>query len=107
MKRVAAAVVITAISSHANAAFVSGNDLLEFCDQFRASSTGYVLGAVDTILVSQDNGNVRKTVCLRGGATGGQLTDIVCQYLRKNPAVRDFGGPALVSMALSQAFPCQ
>ncbi len=100
------AALIFTLAGQASAQFVTGNQLLQFCDQYPTSASGYVLGTVDTILVSQQNGHVKRTVCLRDGANGGQLVDIVCQYLKATPTFRDFGGPALVSMALADAFPC-
>ena len=107
MKRVVLLAAALALCGSAQAQFLNGNQLLHQCDNYPASAVGYILGAVDTIQLSQDNGFVLATVCIRHGATGRQLSDIVCQFIRSNPTFRDFNAASLVSLSLSQSFPCQ
>ena len=91
----------------AQAQFVNGNTLHDYCRNFPASATGYVTGAVDTIMAANENGFVRRTFCLRPNVTAGQVRDTVCQTLNNTPSLRDLDATALVSVSLSQAFPCQ
>ncbi|MCY1373608.1 hypothetical protein D9M69_608950 [compost metagenome] len=42
--------------------------------------------------------------CLREGVTAGQVKDVVINYLRDNPQMRDSGGGAVADWAIVTAF---
>ena len=94
---------------NALASFENGNDLYTKLGDFKATPTvsivaasagvGYVVGihdALDGILFCSPNVNLNKM----------QVVDIVYNYLRDNPQVRQKEGNIVVSAALKQAFPC-
>jgi hypothetical protein len=94
----------------AHAAFKSGNDLFFWCSASRpdpdfdtkwGECLGYIIGAAD----SGERGNRR--ICLPGEATIGEVRDTVIQYLVMNPQMRHYPADLLVTLALSQAFPCR
>jgi len=85
------------------AAILSGNKLLESCELDDASFRdgvcyGYVFGVFD---VMQD-----VKVCEPVGVTGKQLTGIVRKYLKENPENLHLNAAFLVTLALSEVFPC-
>jgi hypothetical protein len=57
---------------------------------------GFTLGVVVT----------DKTLCVPDAADIKTVTDIVAQYLDQHPEARQYAGRAVVSSALSQAYPC-
>jgi hypothetical protein len=101
-----AAVAMIFATTHANAAFESGNSLLA-----KATSSdpvedvyflGYVVGVADRI-TSNPFGTV---VCLPSGVTKGQVSAVVKKWLENNPATLHYGADGLILDALHQSFPC-
>ena len=86
------------------ATFVLGNTLVETCDSDNSYDqgicAGFVLGVSDRI--------ERKFACppKNGTVSGGQLVKVVRKYLEENPENLHWTGHFLVTIALSQAFPC-
>jgi len=101
-------VTITALamllgSPNSYAALISGNKLFEDCEQDGETVAvgvcyGYVFGVFD---VMQD-----VKVCEPVGVTGKQLTGIVRKYLKENPENLHLNAAFLVTLALSEVFPC-
>ena len=101
-------VTITALamllgSPNSYAGFKTGNKLVENCEPDDATFTdgecyGYVFGVFD---VMQD-----VKVCEPVGVTGKQLTEIVRKYLKENPENLHLNAAFLVTLALSEVFPC-
>jgi hypothetical protein len=46
-------------------------------------------------------------ICLPDRARPSQLGDVVCKYVKENPARRADGGDKIVLDALEQSFPCK
>lgn len=92
-----------AVSSVANAAYYTGNELFnkmtskDTIDKMFA--LGYIAGVHDAIE------NV--AVCAPQGVTLGQLGDVVLKKLRSIPEHRHNSADSLVFVALTEAFPCK
>jgi hypothetical protein len=86
----------------ANAAFISGNDLLKNMNDtsigIRMHSLGFVVGVHDAF-----EGDL---ICAGSNVTAGQLRDVVHKFLTENPAQRNQSAVVLSAAALSIAFPC-
>lgn len=100
-------VLILLGSSSARAASLTGNSLNDLCKNYPDMAAAYIRGVLETIVVSQENGFVKPTICVRPNADGQQALDIVCQYIDRNAMLRDFPAVSMVSVSLSEAFPCQ
>lgn len=78
--------------------FYNGNELYEQRTT-RPVFVGYVVGVYDAR-------KFRRTFCAPEKATGGQLADVVEQFLRDNPARRADQAHSLVEAAFRGAWPC-
>jgi hypothetical protein len=103
MRKLLAGVLM--VPSIALAEFESGNSLLQqmkssnVADQMHAM--GFVKGVIDVYL------NV--TICPPNGGkgiTGGQLNDMIKNYLENNPAVRHKTAESIIHDALKPLWPC-
>ena len=66
----------------------------------------YVAGVLDALmLAANDAGNA--PVCIPATSTLAQARDVVCNYLRDNPAKRHYNTASSVWSAQSQAWPCK
>jgi hypothetical protein len=76
---------------------------------FLEGFSGGVVRAVDA--GSQADADVAikrfRGYCLPSGVTGGQLRDVLVQYLEENPASRHKSVGPLVLRAFQEAFPCK
>ena len=86
--------------------FYTGNQLDEIC---RSSApqlcSGYVAAIVD-VLANDNSVNGFRACLPRRGITVDKVTNVVRQYLERNPKERHLAAVGLVAEALSQAFPC-
>ncbi|AHF83712.1 hypothetical protein RLEG3_18635 [Rhizobium leguminosarum bv. trifolii WSM1689] len=115
MTRLMCATILLALgASPAAAYFLTGNDLYQGCDTNnliadKARTMNYVLAVYDyddflrSALLTSDK---MKAICLGENATAGQLTDVVCKYLRENPETRDRNAGFLVRLALAKTWSC-
>ena len=90
------------ITSSANAAFYSGNDLynklISNDSSDRILAMGYISGIHDVFDGS--------SICTKQGVTLGQLKDVVIKKLADKPEYRHASADNFVFVALSEAFPC-
>jgi Rap1a immunity proteins len=114
--------------------YYSGNDIYPLCSTSKVFISGYVTGAFDRASLDQStlitysmevydvsvsqaraekNGIALREeyakirgYCAPNQANIGQIVDIFCQYLGKNPASRHLAGAELLNSALSEAWPC-
>jgi hypothetical protein len=84
------------------AGYVSADTLHEWCQRQPASAMFYVAGVLDALTLNASN-----TVCIPVGATLAQARDVVCNYLRDNPAKRHYNTASSILVAQSQAWPCK
>ena len=96
---------------------VTGNKLYELCSQTDASMAGFLgcrfyidaviddAAMMDTSVAPGAFGS-KFRFCLRPSVTSAQVRDVVLDYLRDNPSVRDTNAAVLVRLSLSVTFPC-
>lgn len=101
MKRVTTAILMAAATAVAHAEFKTVNDLFnELTDNSRRSfAIGYVVGVHDA--------TEQALHCSPIGITAGQISDLVLQWMRANPAERHRPGDVIVSHVLQQTWPCR
>ena len=107
-----ALVFVAAIPAHAG--FMTGNELYELykasirAEQTSASNKdfrdaneylGYVTGVWDTL--------EGFAVCTSDSITRGQISDMVGEYLRKNPGIRDKQASSIIMIYLNSKYPCK
>ena len=86
--------------------FLHGNDLDGACRGADVEPcTFYVVGAYDTIDLSQQAKLTRKYICLQPNVNISQMTDVFMKYIRDHPEKRHLLGTTLVSMSLEEALP--
>jgi hypothetical protein len=113
LKRLLASAVLVLFVSHANAQFLTGNDLVEYMraddksnrghpnpDYFKVGIyTGFVIAVVDAY-------HSAGMLCGLDQVTGGQAKAIVSRYLKANPTKWNSPAVDLAREALRSAFPC-
>jgi hypothetical protein len=77
--------------------------LHEWCQQQPARAMYYVAGVLDALMLNASNA----PVCIPAESTLAQARDVVCKYLRDNPAKRHYNTASSVWSAQSQAWPCK
>jgi Rap1a immunity proteins len=104
-----------------------GNKLYRLCEEAPALAGMYLQGVMDTnddhldaIIAQQIRGGPVSTndldafmrsagnrVCFSNGVTLGQARDVLCKFLKDEPASRQKPGPTLIRQAFEAAFPCK
>jgi hypothetical protein len=114
MKKVILLTVALMICSPANAQFVTGNDIVQSCEDATTACTVLMLSISDLnefIEVNPEIGVLspafRSCRPDSDGVTGGQLSKILSKYLRENPEVLNLPAILLAMTALKEAFPCE
>lgn len=113
---------LTLSSSPAHADYLNGNDLYKDCRNddvaYQRGCAFFIFGVVGehqrltstvnywAIREDPPKPQLSYAFCLRDRVTGGQLVEVVTQYLQDNPANRDSPATALVIAALAEAWPC-
>jgi hypothetical protein len=94
-------------SVHAST-FLTGNVLLEQCQERSAGCVGYVLGIADAIAIAQELGGALAgwRACLPPGVSGEQAVEVVVRFLTNYPDLGDLSAATLTARALAEAFPC-
>jgi hypothetical protein len=126
--RMTLAAAMFIIPTMAAAGFYDGNKLHQACHESLSTVTGYLAGWYDTrdLDIKRTRAAAKKTsdpggtitlhilatdmgggICLPENATLGQITDVVCKYLKDNPTMRHFTASSLTDIALREAFPCK
>lgn len=92
----------------ASAAFLTGNDIYEYCRAVSPVRFGLCLGYIEGIADVLEVGSIfGYRACVPGTVKVEQLRDIVVQFLFRDAAMREVGAVPLVAQALSGAFPCR
>lgn len=125
--RIVLTFVLALSAGSANAAFISGNDIMTLCRESRAELGGYIAGWFDKgssdkeltlssakkvkdfgsmIELHYLAGSLSSGACFPKTVTIGQLVDIVCKYASENPAQRQLDGGAFLDKSISEALPC-
>ncbi|WP_352893930.1 Rap1a/Tai family immunity protein [Mesorhizobium sp. M0848] len=81
-------------------AFITGNDLNDFCMQSPIQVFGYLEGLVDGEVFEPQH------YCLPEGVQIRQLKEVTCRFLQDHPESRQQPAPSLVRMSFRAAWPC-
>ena len=123
------AVAMVAIASSATAETISGNDVLQACQDkdggiFEGFCTGYIIGSWEGmhwgtfeayILMSEGSFKVGEAnefastalrACAPTNIENGQIKDIVIAYLTNHPETRHKSARNLIQQAMMGAYPC-
>lgn len=107
----AALLMCSTITAQAN--FLSGNDLHDFCTGSVPFARGYIMGVADLndlnlggVDLSGQTFVQRQFICVPQGVTGQQAGDVVCKYLVDHPEERQNPAALLVYKALLAAWRC-
>lgn len=87
-------------------AFMSGNEMHDQCQKQSLIVLGFVMGVSDTHEAYSDFGNTPVAFCVPTTATGRQVVDVFCGYLRDTPQNRNQSAASLAVVAFSKAWPC-
>ena len=100
MKKILVGLIL--VCGVAQAEYTNGNALLDRMSSFDAVdkmyALGYIVGGADT----HENVNL----CVQNTVTKGQLYDVVHQFLRSKPQLRDLPADVLVLLALGEHWRC-
>ena len=84
--------------------FRDGNALYRECTstdtEDSASCVAYVVGVVDSFTFTS------RQVCLPKGVQGGQVRDLVVNFLRERPEMRQYSAPSLITPLVKRVWPC-
>jgi len=96
------------VSSGAQAAFLTGNDLYADCEKLSPKCMGYIMGVVDLRqLIDKYSGGVDFIkYCLPDNSTDKQISLVYENYYKKHPEQGATMASFLVTVALTEAFPC-
>jgi hypothetical protein len=108
----AGALLALALAGEANAqigAYETGNELYTWCTTAasEAHCLSYILGVSDTISSYQGLKLAKTIVCAPKGVTGGQIRDVVVNYLKAHPEERHTSASSSILVALSEVWPCR
>jgi hypothetical protein len=100
---------VAAVSTPAAAGtFVTGNDLLRYCEDPQVAPEniclGYVLGVADSLDARRVLDHVRE--CIPKGVAPTQVRDIVVKFLNSYPQVRQDPAANLIGVAVILAWDC-
>lgn len=108
MKAILLGICLSLAAQGAMANFNNGNNMWEYCQTDRSYVVGYATGAFDAYEgANKLNPNNYTSICAPKAVTAGQLTDVMCDYLRDNPQDRHFTASSLLWWASNSAWPCQ
>lgn len=104
--------MLLTFDAFAQAQYLSGNKLLNFCSKIDGSTAtfedgicaGFIAGVADS-MAERSSGT--RTCLSPGGIPLSQIVAVSVKYLRDNPAVLHHSAFTNVSVALSLAFPCK
>lgn len=97
-------------TASASAQNLTGTDLLDSCavaatdsnyDYARGLCVGYILGVADKLRSDAAR------ICIDNSVTPRQIRDSVVRYLQANRSERERAADALISAALTEAYPCK
>ena len=110
MTRLATILIVLCIATPAQATFLTGNKLLEFCTKTSAevnlnACRGYIIGVIDAF--ENDQIPTEYKLCVPKGVDSGQVADVTRNYLTGHPEKRHLTANSLVWNAINEAWPCE
>lgn len=86
-----------------NRVFITGIDLLDYCQQSSNFCFGYVTAVVDDTSMIYGEG---ASFCLPADINAEQLQQVVIEYMENRPQQLHLPGPDIVNLALTTAYSC-
>lgn len=109
-KIISIALMLLPILTYADDEYMTGNKLLRQLESTnsgeRLFAVGYISGSIDAITASKMLLSAKPVACVSDGVTYTQLSDIIQNYLKKEPKERHIGAPILIITAIQEAYPC-
>ena len=103
----ALAMLLASSNSHA---FITGNNLVEYCDDYEQDGGsfrgGYCYGYVGGIAQTLHWVSDKNKICASENVTQKQVVSIVRKYMEEHPEMLHKRADMLVIIALRIAFPC-
>lgn len=87
-----------------NRVFITGNNLLEYCQQSSNFCFGYVTAVVDDTSITYGDAS---NYCLPADINAETLQQSVIDYMLAHPGQLELPGPDVVTLALIKSYPCQ
>lgn len=109
LKLTLALATLMALPQTSFAAFITGNDLFEMCQNDQDFSDGYCIGYIAGVVDVASDEIVMKDsllVCLPEHVTMRQAFGVVYLYLEQHPEQRHFSAHTTAMAALIDGFPC-
>lgn len=100
MKKILVGLIL--VCGVAQAEYTNGNALLDRMSSSDAVDKMYALGYIVGVADTHENVNL----CVQNTVTKGQLYDVVHQFLRSKPQLRDLPADVLVLLALGEHWRC-
>jgi hypothetical protein len=101
-------IVLTADSGPEIGYYMSGNKLFSYCSAEHSvqniACSAYVLGVAD--LMEIDRASDGKGECIPEKVEKKQVIDVVTEYLRTHPALRDHAAADIARVAITEAWNC-
>lgn len=84
--------------------FITGKDLLEYCQQSGNFCFGFVTAVVDdtSLTYGETSG-----YCLPSDINAETLQQVIISYMKSNAQVLELPGASVVVLALKNTYPCQ
>lgn len=99
--------LVSPLTAHAEDQYsYGGNEMLQLCDTIPAAAVGYAVGAIDAATTLARWRDQPLTICVPEGTQDRQKMDVMCQYLRNNPAERHLSASSLALYAFGEVWPC-
>lgn len=108
----AMAMAATPSGAWTRGAYVKGEDLNIYCQQFLRNRFGqgknqFFIGfCIGYVLGSADQLSRAKTICIPEDISAGEIGEVVAEFIGQNPGERRLPGVEITLSALEQAYPC-
>lgn len=100
--------LLTTSQANAEAQFLDGNALLQFCQSQNTTlqnrCVGYIMGIVDSVSIFNSSPLAPPGACVPGGVSATQVRDVVVSYLIRNPKTRHQTAAVETYSALSETW---
>jgi len=108
MKLLLTLLVTLGISMGSYGSNVTGNNLLEYCNEDeRSVCFAYLLAVIDTHNNMESEGVIDNYFCPPKGVVFNQIAEIIVKHMKERPQQLHFSGSYLTLNALIDAFPCE
>lgn len=113
LQRISFLALALGLTSQASAGFYDGNDLHNACSKHPLIALGYSMAIADQLgtnfgVIDQAGNSVqpKRFVCIPADVQSQQVLDVVCQWLKANPAQRHYPADVLSYQAMLDVWRC-